>query len=77
MRDVIVIGAGGGGPVVAKELAGADSTCWCSRRVGSDSPRREWTHFEIEPDSSGDSGLFRFGPGDRTKPAWSRELPQN
>ncbi|WP_279581050.1 hypothetical protein [Fodinicola feengrottensis] len=36
MRDVIVIGAGGGGPVVAKELAakgGWTSCCWRPARV--------------------------------------------
>lgn len=30
MRDVIAIGAGDGGPVVAKELAERAWTCWCS-----------------------------------------------
>ncbi|WP_373893635.1 hypothetical protein [Virgibacillus sp. CBA3643] len=29
--DVIVIGAGGGGPVIAKELGEAESMCWRSK----------------------------------------------
>ncbi len=39
-------------------------------------PRQEWTHFENDANNPL-SGYFRFGPGDRTKPWWFRETPQN
>jgi choline dehydrogenase-like flavoprotein len=49
MRDVIVIGAGGGGPIVAKELAarGLDVLLLEAGPRHAD-PEREWTHFENE-----------------------------
>jgi choline dehydrogenase-like flavoprotein len=73
MRDVIIIGAGGGGPVVAKELAsrGLDVLLLEAGPRHAD-PEREWTHFENEA-----LGRFRWGPADRTKPAWLREVPHN
>jgi choline dehydrogenase-like flavoprotein len=77
MRDVIVIGAGGGGPVVAKELAarGLDVLVLeAGPRYAH--PAREWSHLENDANNPV-SGYFRTGPGDRTKPAWLRELPQN
>ena len=77
MRDVIVIGAGGGGPVVAKELAarGLDVLVLeAGARFAH--PAKEWTHLENDANNPVD-GYFRFGPSDRTKPAWLRELPQN
>ncbi len=50
MRDVIVIGAGGGGPVVAKELARAGSTCSCSRRApATRTPRRSGATSRTTP----------------------------
>jgi choline dehydrogenase-like flavoprotein len=77
MRDVIVIGAGGGGPVVAKELAarGLDVLV-LEAGPRHASPRTEWTHFENDANHPL-KGFLRFGPGDRTKPAWFRETPQN
>ncbi|HEY4938123.1 MAG TPA: GMC oxidoreductase [Actinomycetota bacterium] len=77
MRDVIVIGAGGGGPVVAKELAqrGLDVLLLEAGPRHAD-PEREWTHLENDANNPL-SGYFRFGPADRSKPAWARELPQN
>jgi choline dehydrogenase-like flavoprotein len=77
MRDVIVIGAGGGGPIVAKELAqrGLDVLLLEAGARHGD-PRREWTHFENDANNPL-TGYLRFGPADRTKPAWFRELPQN
>ena len=47
MTDVIVIGAGGGGPVVAKELAarGLDVLVLEAGPRFAD-PENEWTHFE-------------------------------
>jgi choline dehydrogenase-like flavoprotein len=77
MRDVIVVGAGGGGPVVAKELAarGLDVLLLeAGPRHGQ--PRQEWTHFEDDANNPL-TGFLRFGPADRSKPAWFRELPQN
>src|SRR2546429_8932897 len=77
MRDVIVIGAGGGGPVVARELAqrGLDVLLLEAGPRHAD-PEREWSHFENDANNPL-SGYFRFGPADRSKPAWARELPQN
>ena len=77
MRDVIVVGAGGGGPVVAKELAarGLDVLLLEAGPRHGD-PEKEWTHFENDANNPL-TGFFRFGPADRDKPAWSRELPQN
>ena len=48
MRDVIVIGAGGGGPVVAKELAarGLD-VLMLEAGARFQDPEREWSHFEM------------------------------
>src|SRR4051812_50093606 len=77
MRDVIVIGAGGGGPVVAKELAarGLD-VLLLEAGARYAKPAEEWRHLENDANNPVD-GYFRFGPSDRTKPAWLRELPQN
>jgi choline dehydrogenase-like flavoprotein len=74
MRDVIVVGAGAGGPVVAKELAarGLDVLILEAGPRFAD-PEKEWHHFEI--DANG--GYFRFGPADLSKPAWFRDLAQN
>jgi choline dehydrogenase-like flavoprotein len=77
MRDVIVIGAGGGGPVVAKELAarGLDVLVLeAGARFAH--PAKEWTHLENDANNPV-SGYFRVGPSDRSKPPWLRELPQN
>jgi choline dehydrogenase-like flavoprotein len=77
MRDVIVIGAGGGGPVVAKELAarGLDVLI-IEAGPRHANPREEWAHLENNANNPVD-GYFRFGPADRSKPAWLRETPQN
>ena len=77
MRDVIVVGAGGGGPIVAKELAarGVDVLLLEAGPRFAQS-EREWRHFENEANNPAE-GIFRFGPGDRSKPPWARDLPQN
>jgi choline dehydrogenase-like flavoprotein len=77
MPDVIVIGAGGGGPVMAKELAARgldvlllEAGPWYRE------PENEWSKFEHDANDPL-TGYFRFGPSDRSKPAWFRETPQN
>lgn len=77
MRDVIVIGAGAGGPVVAKELAakGLDVLVLEAGPRFTD-PENEWTRLENDANNVL-TGYFRFGPADRSKPAWARETPQN
>ena len=76
-RDVIVVGAGGGGPVVAKELA-AQGLDVLLLEAGPfyTQPEQDWTHFENDANNPL-SGFFRFGPADRSQPAWYRETPQN
>jgi choline dehydrogenase-like flavoprotein len=77
VRDVIVVGAGGGGPIVAKELAarGLDlllleaGPAWKNLE-------REWSHDENVANNPA-TGIFRFGPGDRAQAPWARDLPQN
>ena len=68
MPDVIVVGAGGGGPVVAKELAarGLD-VLLLEAGAAFERSEREWSHFENEANNPA-TGVFRFGPGDRTQP---------
>jgi choline dehydrogenase-like flavoprotein len=77
MRDVIIIGAGGGGPVVAKELAakGLD-VLLLEAGPRHAKPREEWTTFENDANNPL-TGYLRFGPGDRSRPAWFREWAQN
>ena len=77
MRDVIVIGAGGGGPVVAKELAarGLD-VLMLEAGARNQNPEKEWSRLEWDSSNPID-GYLRFGPSDRKQPAWQRELPQN
>jgi choline dehydrogenase-like flavoprotein len=75
--DVIVVGAGGGGPVVAKELAarGLDVVLLEAGPFYTE-PETDWTHLENDANNPL-TGYFRFGPADRTQPAWYRETPQN
>src|SRR5688572_2250120 len=77
VRDVIVVGAGGGGAVVAKELA-ARGLDVLLLEAGPDyqDPENEWTRYENDANNVL-TGYFRFGPADRSKPAWLREMPQN
>src|SRR4051812_30354008 len=76
-RDVIVIGAGGGGPVLAKELAerGLDVLVL---EAGARYKRssREWAHLQGDAHDPV-NGYLRRGPSDRTKPPWNRDLPQS
>src|SRR5262245_23440092 len=77
MRDIIVIGSGAGGAVVAKELAarGLDVLVLEAGAHHRDS-ERDFTHFEIDQNSAF-NGVFRFGPSDRTRQSWVRDLPQH
>src|SRR6266542_826479 len=77
MRDVIVVGAGGGGAVVAKELAarGLDVLLLEAGPRFADL-ERDWSHFESDANNPS-SGYFRFGPADRDRPPWIRELAQS
>ncbi|WP_236700651.1 NAD(P)-binding protein [Allosalinactinospora lopnorensis] len=77
MRDVIVVGAGGGGPVVAAELAGRGLDVLlleAGPRHGD--PREEWTPFDNDANNPL-TGFLRFGPAERARAAWYRETPQN
>ena len=76
-RDVIVVGAGGGGAVVAKELCsrGLDVLLLEAGPHFTDRAR-QWSHFENDANNPL-TGFLRFGPGDRSRPAWFRETPQN
>src|ERR1051326_8821068 len=77
MREVIIVGAGGGGPVVAKELAarGLD-VLLLEAGPRHAKPREQWTHFEDDANNPL-PGFFRLGPTDRSRPAWFGEWPQN
>ena len=77
MRDVIVVGAGGGGAVVAKELAarGLDVLVLEAGPRFAD-VEQDWNHFESDANNPY-MGYFRFGPADRSKPAWVRDIPQS
>ncbi len=77
MRDVIVVGAGGGGAVVAKELAerGLDVLLLEAGPRFAD-PEQDWSHFESDANDPS-TGYFRFGPADSTRPAWYRDVPQS
>jgi choline dehydrogenase-like flavoprotein len=77
MRDVIIAGAGGGGAVIAKELAarGLD-VLLLEAGARFAEPERDWDHFESDANNPF-TGYFRFGPADRSRPGWTRELPQS
>src|SRR4051812_17021274 len=74
MRDVIVVGAGGGGAVVAKELAGRGlDVLLLEAGARFADVEKDWTHFESDANNPY-MGYFRFGPADRSKPEWIREI---
>jgi choline dehydrogenase-like flavoprotein len=69
--DAIVIGAGGGGPVVAKELAEGGVRVLLLEAGPWLDPERDFTKLEDDMWSIID-GVFRWGPEDRTKSPWMR-----
>lgn len=77
MRDVIVIGCGGGGPVVAKELAarGLDVLV-LEGGPRFANPEQEWSRLENDANNP-ITGYYRVGPSDRSRPAYPRALPQD
>lgn len=69
--DVIVIGAGGGGPVAAKELAEHGLEILLLEAGPWLDPDRDFSL--LEHDMSGlVHGRLRWGPGDRSRPPWQR-----
>lgn len=76
MRDVIIIGCGGGGPVMAKELAaqGLDVLILEGGARFAD-PEKDWSRLDNDANNPA-SGYFRVGPGDRSKPTYIRALPR-
>ncbi len=69
--DAIVIGAGGGGPVVAKELAERGVKVLTLEAGPWLDPDRDFTRLEDDMGSIVD-GRFRWGPADRSKGPWMR-----
>ena len=69
--DVIVIGAGGGGPVVAKELAERGIRVLMLEAGPWLDPDRDYTRLEHDMNGLVE-GRFRWGPGDRSKGPWVR-----
>src|SRR5918996_876661 len=70
--DVLVIGAGGTGAVVAKEAAEAGLDVVVLEAGPWHDPQKHFSGLEWEMLNPFDA-VFRWGPLDRTKPAWPRE----
>ena len=71
--DVVVIGCGGGGAVIAKELAEAGLGVVVLEAGPWHDPARDFSGLEWDMLGGPDS-VFRWGPADRTKPTWPRLL---
>lgn len=69
--DVIIVGAGGGGPVVAKELAERGVKVLMLEAGPWLDPDNDFTRLEDDMGSLVD-GKLRWGPADRTKGPWVR-----
>jgi choline dehydrogenase-like flavoprotein len=70
--DAIVVGAGAGGPVVAKELAERGlSVLHLEAGAGSADASAAYTRSEYDM-TSPPTGRFRWGPGDRDRDPWVR-----
>ncbi|MEX2290948.1 MAG: GMC family oxidoreductase [Mycobacteriales bacterium] len=72
--DVLIIGAGGGGPVVAKELA-EQGLRVLQLEAGPyhRDPERAWTHSEADMNNVV-GGTLRWGPSDRFRSPWVRRV---
>lgn len=70
--DVLVVGAGGTGAVVAKECAQAGLGVVVLEAGGWHDPQRDLNGLEWEMLNPFD-GVFRWGPRDRTQAPWPRE----
>ena len=71
--DVLIVGAGGTGAVVAKECADAGLGVLVLETGPWHDPQRDFSGLEWEMFNPVDS-VFRWGPADRTKPSWPRVL---
>lgn len=71
MTDVVVIGAGGTGAVVAKELSEAGLSVVVLEAGPWHSPQKDFTGLEWDMFNPFDS-VFRWGPLDRAKQPWPR-----
>ena len=69
--DAIVVGAGGGGPVVAKELAEQGAKVLLLEAGPWLDPDQHFTRLEDDMGSIID-GRLRWGPADRAKGPWIR-----
>jgi choline dehydrogenase-like flavoprotein len=69
--DVIVIGAGGGGPVAAKELADRGLKVLMLEAGPWLDPSEDFSRLEHDM-SALMTGRLRWGPDDRSKPPWVR-----
>ncbi len=69
--DVIIVGAGGGGPVAAKELAERGVKVLMLEAGPWLDPDNDFSRLEDDMRSLVD-GRLRWGPADRTKPPWVR-----
>jgi choline dehydrogenase-like flavoprotein len=74
MRDLIIIGSGGGGAIVAKELAARGLDVLLLEAGAHDPADTHWNHFEA--DAGGANGFQRWGPANRAQAPWRRETPQ-
>ena len=72
MPDVLVVGCGGGGAVIAKELAEAGLGVVALEAGPWHDPQRDFTGLEWDMLNPIDA-VFRWGPADRTKPPWPRK----
>ena len=72
--DVIIVGAGGGGPVAAKELAEQGlRVLHLEAGAYARDPERDWTHSEADQNNPV-SGVLRWGPSDRAQRPWVRRM---
>jgi len=69
--DVLIVGAGAGGPVVAKALAEHGASVLMLEAGPWLDPGRDFTRLEDDMGSIID-GRLRWGPSDRSKPPWMR-----